>query len=54
MMELFAPDVLAEVPPHDEEQIGLVMLDGSGQVRQWVEKFARSNVQLTKDEVVDQ
>ena len=46
MMELFAPDVLAEVPPHDEGQLGPVMLVGSGQVRKWVEKLARSNVKL--------
>ena len=46
MMELFAPDVLAEVPPHDEEQSGPVMLVGSGQVRKWVDKLARSHVQL--------
>ena len=46
MMELFAPDVLAEVPPHDEEQLGPVMLVGSGQVRKWVDKIARSNVKL--------
>jgi hypothetical protein len=46
MMELFAPDVLAEVPPHDEQQIGPVMLVGSGQVRKWVDKLARSNVKL--------
>jgi hypothetical protein len=46
MMELFAADVIAEVPPHDEEQIGPVMLVGSAQVRKWVDKLARSNVQL--------
>ena len=46
MMELFAPDVIAEVPPHDEEQIGPVMLMGKGQVRKWVEKLARSHVQI--------
>ena|SRR5437867_3393727 len=46
MMELFAPDVLAEVPPHDEEQLGPVMLVGSGQVRKWVDKIARSQVKL--------
>jgi len=46
MMELFAPDVVAEVPPHDAEQIGPVMLVGSAQVRKWVDKLARSNVQL--------
>src|SRR5690242_18376171 len=26
MMELYAPDAIAEVPPHDEDQIGPVML----------------------------
>src|SRR5579883_177236 len=26
MMELFAPDVIAEVPPHDDKQMGPVML----------------------------
>jgi hypothetical protein len=46
MMDLFAPDVIAEVPPHDEEQSGPVMLVGSGQVRKWVDKLARSHVQL--------
>lgn len=46
MMQLFASDVLAEVPPHDEDQIGPVMLVGSGQVRKWVDKLARSQVGL--------
>ncbi|HYR84928.1 MAG TPA: hypothetical protein VE422_12680 [Terriglobia bacterium] len=46
MMELFTPDVLAEVPPHDEEQLGPVMLVGSGQVRKWVDKLARTHVKL--------
>lgn len=46
MMELFTPDVLAEVPPHDEEQIGPVMLVGGGQVRKWVDKIARSQVKI--------
>ena len=46
MMDLFAPDALAEVPPHDEDQIGPVMLVGSGNIRKWVEKIARSQVQL--------
>ena len=27
MMELYAVDVIAEVPPHDEDQIGPVMLE---------------------------
>jgi hypothetical protein len=46
MMELYTPDVLAEVPPHDEEQIGSVMLRGAPLLRQWVEKIARSQVRL--------
>lgn len=46
MMELFAPDVLAEVPPHDEDQIGPVMLLGSGQVRKWLDNMARTQVKL--------
>ena len=46
MMELYAPDVIAEVPPHDEDQIGPVMLRGSGNVRKWVDRIARSQVRL--------
>lgn len=46
MMELFAPDVLAEVPPYDADQIGRIMLVGSGQVRKWVDKLARSQVRF--------
>ena len=46
MMELYAPDVLAEVPPHDKEQIGPVMLRGKENVRKWVENIARSQVRL--------
>ena len=46
MMELYAPDVIAEVPPHDEDQIGPVMLRGSGNLRKWVEKIARTQVKL--------
>jgi hypothetical protein len=45
-MALLAPDVLVEVPPYDEEQIGPVMLIGTKQVRQWVTKFARTEVNL--------
>src|SRR5262249_44389738 len=36
MMELYAPDVVAEVPPHDDEQIGPVILRGRGNVQKWV------------------
>ena len=46
MMELYAPDVIAELPPHDEDQIGPVMLRGTGNLRKWVEKIARSQVRL--------
>lgn len=46
MMELYAPEVLAEVPPHDEHQIGPVVLRGSGNLRKWVEKIARNHVRL--------
>jgi hypothetical protein len=46
MMELYAPDVLAEVPPHDKEQIGPVMLRGKDTVRKWVESIARSQVKI--------
>jgi hypothetical protein len=42
----FAPDVFAELPSDDEEQIGPLELHGSAQVRKWVEKFARSRVEL--------
>src|SRR2546425_11138003 len=46
MMELYAPDVLAEVPPHDEDQSGSVMLRGSTLLRKWVDKIARTQVRL--------
>ncbi len=46
MMDLFTPDVLADVPPHDDEQMGSVMLRGAPLLRQWVEKIARTQVRL--------
>src|SRR2546426_4712484 len=46
MMELYAPDVLAEVPPHDKDQIGPVMLRGKENVRKWVERIAKTQVRL--------
>ena len=46
MMELYAPDVIAEVPPHDEDQIRPVMLHGTANLRKWVEKVARTQVKL--------
>jgi hypothetical protein len=42
----FAPDVFAELPTDDEEQIGPLELRGTGQVRRWVENYARSHVDL--------
>jgi len=49
MMELFAPDVIADVPPHDPDQIGPVMLRGSANVRKWVDRIARSQAKLNYD-----
>src|SRR5437879_5968573 len=46
MMELYAPDVVAEVPPHDKDQIGPVMLRGKENVRKWVDSIARTQVRL--------
>src|SRR5262249_49609593 len=44
MMELYAPDVVAEVPPHDDEQIGPVILRGRANVQKWVDKISRTQV----------
>jgi hypothetical protein len=46
MMELYAPDVIAEVPPHDEDQIGPVLLRGTANLRKWVEKISITQVKL--------
>jgi len=46
MMDLYAPDVVAEVPPHDDEQIGPVILRGRGNVQKWVDKISRTQVRL--------
>jgi len=46
MMELFASDVVADVPPHDPDQIGAVMLRGSANVRKWVDNIARTQTRL--------
>ena len=46
MMDLYASDALAEVPPYDKDQIGPVMLRGKENVRKWVERIARSQVRL--------
>ena len=46
LMELYAPDALAEVPPHDKEQLGPVMLRGKDTIRKWVDSIARTQVRL--------
>ena len=46
MMELYTPDVLTELTPYDEEQIGAIVLRGSGQLRKWVEQIARTQVRI--------
>ena len=46
MMEIYGPDVLAEVPPHDKDQIGPVVLRGAGQLRKYFERIARTQVRL--------
>jgi hypothetical protein len=46
MMELYAPDVITQVPPYDKDQIGPVQLRGSAQLRKWFEKIARTQVRL--------
>jgi hypothetical protein len=46
MMELFAPDVIANVPPYDPDQAGPVMLRGKDNVRKWVERITRTQVRL--------
>ena len=46
MMDLYAPDVLAEVPPHDKDQIGPVMIRGKENVRKWIERIAKTQVRL--------
>src|SRR5690242_21098914 len=42
----YAPDVIAEVPPHDEDQIGPVMLRGSANLKKWVDKVSSTQVRL--------
>jgi len=42
----FAPDVFAELPTDDEEQIGPLELRGTAQLRRWVETYARTHVDL--------
>src|SRR5215467_7116506 len=46
MMELYAPDVLAQVPPFDADQKGPVQLRGSVQLRKYFERIAKTQVRL--------
>ena len=46
MMELYAPDAIAEVPPHDDDQIGPVMLKGSANIRKWIDRISLTQVRL--------
>src|SRR5262249_11019309 len=46
MMELYASDVIAEVPPHDDDQIGPVILRGSALVQKWVDRISRTQAKL--------
>lgn len=46
MMELYAREVIAEVPPHDEEQIGPVLLRGNANFKKWVDKISRTQVKM--------
>ena len=47
MMELYSPDVIANVPPfHDEDQFGPMSLDGREQLRRYFALFARSYSRL--------
>ena len=46
MMELYAPDVMAQVPPFDPDQKGPVQLRGSAQLRKYFERIARTQVRL--------
>src|ERR1051325_5895531 len=46
MMELYAPDVVAEVPPYDPDQSGPILLRGSAYVHQYFERIARSRARM--------
>ena len=46
MMELYSPDVLAQVPPFDIDQKGPVQLRGSTQLRKYFDRIARTQVRL--------
>ena len=46
MMELYADDVIANVPPHDEDQIGPGMFRTRANLRKWFEKIANTQVRL--------
>src|SRR5262249_26424158 len=46
MMELYAPDVIAQVPPFDADQRGPVQLRASAQLRKYFDRIARTQVRL--------
>src|SRR5438309_867321 len=46
VMEMFAPDIIAEVPPRDEKQLGPLQLVGIAQVRKWAEQIAKTQVEI--------
>jgi hypothetical protein len=46
MMQLYSPDVLAQVPPFDPDQKGPVQLRGSAQLRKYFDRIARTQVRL--------
>ena len=46
MMELYAPDAIAEVPPNDDDQIGPLMLRGSANIRKWADKISSTQVRI--------
>jgi len=46
MMELYAPDVIAQVPPYDKDQVGPVQLRGAAQLRKWFQNIARTQVRI--------
>jgi len=46
MSELYAPNVVAEMPQTDPEQIGRVLVLGNQNLRAWFDKIARTQVNL--------
>jgi hypothetical protein len=46
VMEMYAPDAIVEVPPHDQTQQGALQLVGAPQIRRWLEQMATSRVEI--------